>query len=56
MRLLLVEDDLLIQALLTHSLTKAGYHVPLAAHAKTAERLATEDRHDVFLVDQGFPA
>jgi DNA-binding response OmpR family regulator len=55
MQLLLVEDDLDIQAFLKRSLTEAGYRVDTAADGKTAERLATEGKHDVLIVDLGLP-
>src|SRR5271170_585300 len=55
MRLLLVEDELEIQGFLKRSLTEAGYQVQVAADAKTAERLASEDQHDVLIVDLGLP-
>src|SRR5665213_792330 len=55
MQLLLVEDDLDIQAFLKRSLTEAAYRVDTAEDGKTAERLATEGKHDVLVVDLGLP-
>jgi two-component system copper resistance phosphate regulon response regulator CusR len=55
MHLLLVEDDVEIQTFLRHALTEAGYQVDAAGDAKTAERIATESRHDVLIVDLGLP-
>jgi len=55
MQLLLVEDELEIQSFLKHSLTEAGYQVDAAADGRTAERLATETRYDVLVVDLGLP-
>jgi len=55
MQLLLVEDELEIQSFLKHSLTEAGYQVDVAADGKTAERLATEAKYDVLIVDLGLP-
>ena len=55
MRLLLVEDDIEIRGFLRRSLTEAGYQVQVAGDAKTAERLATEEDHDVLIVDLGLP-
>jgi DNA-binding response OmpR family regulator len=55
MQLLLVEDDLEIQGFLRNALTEAGYQVDAAANATTAERMATERRHDVLIVDLGLP-
>lgn len=40
---------------LRHALTEAGYHVDAALDAKTAEHVATENRHDVLVVDLGLP-
>jgi DNA-binding response OmpR family regulator len=55
MQLLLVEDDLEIQAFLRHALTEAGYQVDAAPDAKTAETMAADKRHDVLIVDLGLP-
>src|SRR5665213_2313025 len=55
MQLLLVEDDLDIQTFLKRSLAEAGYRVDTAADGKTAQRLATEGKHDVLIVDLGLP-
>lgn len=55
MQLLLVEDDLEIQTFLRHALADAGYKVDTAPDARTAERVATETRHDVLVVDLGLP-
>jgi len=55
MQLLLVEDELEIQSFLKHSLTEAGYQVDVAADGKTAERLATEGKYDLLVVDLGLP-
>ena len=55
MRLLLVEDEIEIQSFLRRSLTEAGYEVETASDARTAERLATADKHDVLIVDLGLP-
>jgi len=55
MQLLLVEDEFEIQSFLKRSLAEAGYQVDAAADAKTAERLATEGKHDVLVVDLGLP-
>jgi two-component system copper resistance phosphate regulon response regulator CusR len=55
MQLLLVEDDREIQGFLKHALTEAGYKVDLAADALAAERLASDGRHDVLIVDLGLP-
>lgn len=55
MQLLLVEDELEIQSFLKHALTEAGYRVDAASDAKSAERLALDNKHDVFVVDLGLP-
>lgn len=55
MQLLLVEDDIEIRTFLSHALAEAGYQVDVAGDAKTAERIATEGRHDVLIVDLGLP-
>jgi len=55
MQLLLVEDELEIQSFLKHSLTEAGYQVDAAGDGKAAERLATEGKYDVLIVDLGLP-
>jgi two-component system copper resistance phosphate regulon response regulator CusR len=46
MHLLLVEDELDIQAFLKRSLEEAGYQVDTAADGKSAERLACESTYD----------
>jgi len=55
MQLLLVEDEFEIQDFLKHALTEAGYQVDVAPDGKTTERLATEGRYDVLIVDLGLP-
>ena len=55
MRLLLVEDEIEIQAFLRRSLVEAGYEVEAAPDGKTAERLAVERTFDVLIVDLGLP-
>jgi len=55
MLLLLVEDEVEIQSFLKRSLAEAGYQVDAAADARTAERLATEGKYDVLVVDLGLP-
>ena len=55
MQLLLVEDELEIQSFLKRSLTEAGYQVDIAGDGKTAQRLATEAKHDALIVDLGLP-
>ena len=55
MNLLLVEDELEIQGFLKRSLTEAGYQVDAAADGRSAERLATEGKHDLLVVDLGLP-
>ncbi len=55
MQLLLVEDEFEIQSFLKRSLAEAGYQVDAASDGATAERLATEGKHDVLVVDLGLP-
>jgi len=55
MQLLLVEDEIEIQGFLKRSLAEAGYQVDAAADARTAERLASEGKYDVLIVDLGLP-
>jgi two-component system copper resistance phosphate regulon response regulator CusR len=55
MHVLLVEDELEIQSFLKRSLTEAGYQVDVAGDGKTAQRLATEAKHDALIVDLGLP-
>ena len=55
MRLLLVEDEVDIQNFLKHSLTEVGYRVEVAGDGTSAERLATENEHDVLIIDLGLP-
>ncbi|MGA8044622.1 MAG: response regulator transcription factor [Terracidiphilus sp.] len=55
MRLLLVEDELDIQAFLRNSLEEAGYQVDVAGDAAEAERLATGSAYDILIVDLGLP-
>jgi two-component system copper resistance phosphate regulon response regulator CusR len=55
MRLLLVEDELDIQAFLRSSLEEAGYQVHVAPDGKTAEELALDNEYDILIVDLGLP-
>jgi two-component system copper resistance phosphate regulon response regulator CusR len=55
MRLLLIEDDVEIQRFLKHSLAEHGYEVETAVDARSAERMATEGKHNVLIVDLGLP-
>jgi DNA-binding response OmpR family regulator len=55
MRLLVIEDDLRIQAFLKQALEEPGYQVDLASNAKTGELKALEGVHDIFIVDLGLP-
>jgi DNA-binding response OmpR family regulator len=55
MRVLLVEDEVGIQAFLQRSLTEAGYQVDASADAKNAERMSLESVHDILIVDLGLP-
>ena len=55
MRLLIVEDDLAIQAFLGRALAQSGYQVDTAASAKAGEKLALEGVHDAIIIDLGLP-
>jgi two-component system copper resistance phosphate regulon response regulator CusR len=55
MRLLLVEDDMPIREFLGRALSEAGFKVDVAADARTAESLALQGVHDVFIIDLGLP-
>ncbi len=55
MRLLLVEDELEIQAFLRNSLEEAGYQVDVAGDARQAEEFATGASYDILIVDLGLP-
>src|ERR1700676_3945897 len=55
MRLLVVEDDLAIQAFLKRALVESGYQVDAASEPKTGELKALEGIHDAFIIDLGLP-
>jgi DNA-binding response OmpR family regulator len=55
MRLLLVEDELEIQSILTTHLAEAGYEVDTAGDGRTAALLAAQNRYDGLIVDLGLP-
>jgi DNA-binding response OmpR family regulator len=55
MRLLVVEDDVAIQAFLQRALAEAGYQVDSARDAKTGMRKVLEGIHDAFIIDLGLP-
>ena len=55
MRLLLVEDDLMIQQFVEKALVEAGYHVDAASDGQSAEALALGGLHDAYIVDLGLP-
>jgi two-component system copper resistance phosphate regulon response regulator CusR len=55
MRLLLVEDELEIQAFLRKSLADAGFEVEAASDGRTAELLARRSDHNALIVDLGLP-
>jgi DNA-binding NarL/FixJ family response regulator len=50
-RLLLVEDEALMSALLTASMTNAGFEVRSAANAAEARKVANEFDPDIMLID-----
>jgi DNA-binding response OmpR family regulator len=55
MRLLVVEDDLVIQSFLKRALTESGYQVDVANDARSGESSALEGIHDALIVDLGLP-
>jgi DNA-binding response OmpR family regulator len=55
MTLLLIEDDLHIQELVTAVLTKAGFSVDVASDGATGHRLAKDGKYDVVILDLGLP-
>lgn len=55
MRLLVVEDDLSIQAFLERALVQAGYRVDKATTGKAGEKMALEGVHDALIIDLGLP-
>jgi DNA-binding response OmpR family regulator len=55
MRLLVVEDDLLIQGFLKRALLESGYQVDTASNGRTGELKAVEGIHDAFIIDLGLP-
>ena len=55
MRLLVVEDDLVIQSFLKRALTESGYQVDVAGDAQSGESSALEGIHDALIVDLGLP-
>jgi two-component system copper resistance phosphate regulon response regulator CusR len=54
-RLLVVEDDVAIQAFLKRALVESGYQVDTANNAKAGELKALEGIHDAFIIDLGLP-
>jgi DNA-binding response OmpR family regulator len=55
MRILVVEDEREIQALLRESLFEAGYHVDAVEDGRTAALFAGRSRYDGMIVDLGLP-
>jgi DNA-binding response OmpR family regulator len=53
--LLLVEDDQVVQAALTHALTDAGFVVQALGTAMEALRAVTEQKPDIVVLDLGLP-
>lgn len=55
MRLLLVEDDLILKDGLERSFTKLGYAVDVMADGESANQLLTYQEYDVIVLDLGLP-
>lgn len=55
MRILVVEDSPPTRDLLRRSMEEAGHAVTLASRASTGERLATDERFDVLVIDIMLP-
>ncbi len=56
MRLLLVEDDLVLQNGLQHSFTQSGYAVDIVADGEQAVSLILYEAYDVIILDLGLPS
>ena len=54
-RVLIVEDDSIMQKTLRDSLKPEGYEVLLAVDGKTALRMAPQDKPDIILLDVHLP-
>jgi DNA-binding response OmpR family regulator len=55
-RVLLVEDDGQLAAMLAELLSEEGYRVDLARDGQRGLHLGLADRHDLLIVDRGLPA
>ena len=55
MRLLLVEDDLILKDGLERSFTKSGYAVDVMADGDSADQLLSYQEYDVIVLDLGLP-
>ena len=55
MRLLLVEDDLILQDGLERSFTKSGYAVDVMTDGDSANKLLSYQEYDVIVLDLGLP-
>jgi DNA-binding response OmpR family regulator len=55
MTLLLIEDDVSVQELVTAVLEKGGFSVDVARDAATGHRLATAGKYEVIILDLGLP-
>lgn len=55
MRLLLIEDDPLLQATLRKDLERAGFAVDCAADGETGEFLGSTEHYDIAVLDLGLP-
>jgi DNA-binding response OmpR family regulator len=55
-RVLVVEDDAELAAMLAELLSEEGYDVDLARDGQRGLHLGLADRHDILIVDRGLPA
>src|SRR5271170_3695782 len=55
MTLLLIEDDVSVQELVTAVLEKGGFSVDVARDGATGHRLATTGKYEVIILDLGLP-
>lgn len=55
MRLLIVEDDLILSDGLCHSLKQAGYAVDNAANGQDADHMLAYQQYDLVILDLGLP-
>ena len=55
MRILIVEDDLILQDGLKRTLTQSGYEVDIIADGDLADSILTNQSYDLVLLDLALP-